>query len=617
MRLRSLFRPGQSTSWTRGLVAAAGALLLLASARDAAAKCLDGTNSQTVAANDGTALYLALYKDNVVPPVVPDSSGGGCTINVPAGTYNAPAGAWFKMPTGVTLKSVAGAATTTLTSTAGLAVIEVRPIIISGTATCPSGATIDGFTLEGPAGVWVGGNVAPNLGCTSQQVTGVTLKNLRVNMSNTTTSGDGITFSAVQSSLIDASVVGRAASNGINLGSGSGGNTVSNSTVQGTIGANGILINGSNTNNLTGNTINGTLGQSAVLVTGSTGATISGTTIGATAANGSGIYLTASSTGATISGTTITGSMQNGILADGSGSAVIQNNTALGGTMSQSVILIQNSSSSTVSGNTITATATTGAGINVSGSTGLTIGSNTVTVSSASGLAYGILLQLASNSASITSNTINASGAGKFSQSDILVQASTGATVRSNTITAPATLNGIYLATGGSAIVDGNQINATLANGILAQDSPNNAITSNTITGTIAQSAIQLLGTLALDGSVTTPVSGNFVGGNTIPSGAVIAQNGILLKGASNTMVVNNTVNGTLTQNAIAVQTSDDNVIAGNQLNVPQGGAFDGILLNSSVGIQGPGSNRNRIERNNITGHKTDAIVLTDGSLAN
>jgi parallel beta-helix repeat protein len=93
--------------------------------------------------------------------------------------------------------------------------------------------------------------------------------------------------------------------------------------------------------------------------------------------------------------------------------------------------------------------------------------------------------------------------------------------------------------------------------------------------------------------------------------------NGIYLElGSNNNTVMNNTMFGeSFGQHAIAVQSSNDNVIVGNDLRVAT--SFDGIILNSGVGLSGPGSVRNRIERNTITGHKVDGIVLTDVSNSN
>ena len=88
--------------------------------------------------------------------------------------------------------------------------------------------------------------------------------------------------------------------------------------------------------------------------------------------------------------------------------------------------------------------------------------------------------------------------------------------------------------------------------------------------------------------------------------------NGIFIHGGSNNnIVMNNTVQHTQTQHAIAVQTSNDNVIVGN---IVSSAAFDGILLNSGVSLAGPGSLRNRVERNTVSGHTYDGITLDQAS---
>ncbi len=86
--------------------------------------------------------------------------------------------------------------------------------------------------------------------------------------------------------------------------------------------------------------------------------------------------------------------------------------------------------------------------------------------------------------------------------------------------------------------------------------------------------------------------------------------NGIFLESDNqNNLVMNNTIQSTVTQHAIAIQGGTNNVIVGNTIN---GSAFDGILLNSSSGpnLSAPGSSNNRIERNIISGHRTDGIAM-------
>jgi len=79
------------------------------------------------------------------------------------------------------------------------------------------------------------------------------------------------------------------------------------------------------------------------------------------------------------------------------------------------------------------------------------------------------------------------------------------------------------------------------------------------------------------------------------------SNNGIYLYGGcTNDLVMNNTVNGTVYQHAIALQDSNYNQVLDNTVT---SSANDGIIL--------VGSSYNRITNNNISGHKYDGITLT------
>ena len=91
-------------------------------------------------------------------------------------------------------------------------------------------------------------------------------------------------------------------------------------------------------------------------------------------------------------------------------------------------------------------------------------------------------------------------------------------------------------------------------------------------------------------------------------------NNGIFVYGGSNdNLIVNNTIQQTIIQHAIAVQDSNGNQVVGNTIT---GSAFSGIVFNGSA-LTGPGSSYGRIERNSISGHKYDGITVSDRSRFN
>jgi parallel beta-helix repeat protein len=233
-------------SWTRlMLIPGLFAGLLLASAGDAAASCLNGLAVQAVSA--GNDLYDIMLQST--PP---------CTLNVGPGTYAAPAAGTpnFTIPAGITVRSTGGPSVTTLQVTApAFSDVSIWPVNNS----CPSGATLDGFTLTGGSwGVYVGASSAvghPGCGASSQ-VTGVTLRNLIVYTSSTS-SGHGIELHSVQNSVIDTCTVEDPYGNGIFLETGSNNNIVMNSTILNTQTQHAIAVQGSNDNVIVGNTISG------------------------------------------------------------------------------------------------------------------------------------------------------------------------------------------------------------------------------------------------------------------------------------------------------------------------------------------------------------------------
>jgi len=257
IKLRMLCRAG--TRSRAVVLFVAGAIMVLASARDAAADCDGGGTTQTIlhpgsdaAANSAAGLELFNVLRSSEPP---------CTISVSPGIYTAPGTLQYDIPYGITVVSTGGATVTTLETSAGFATVNIWPI----GGSCPSNATLDGFTLSGPSGgVFVGADAAgssvPHPGCNvDNQVSNVTLRNLIVTYASTPTGGHGINFHKVQNSVIDSVTVAKAFGNGILIETGSNNNVVMNNTLS----ANSVVllqalaIQSSDDNVIVGNTITG------------------------------------------------------------------------------------------------------------------------------------------------------------------------------------------------------------------------------------------------------------------------------------------------------------------------------------------------------------------------
>ena len=165
------------------------------------------------------------------------------------------------------------------------------------------------------------------------------------------------------------------------------------------------------------------------------------------------------------------------------------------------------------------------------------------------------------------------------------------------------------------AILDGFVINGGRT-GVLVQDLANlNGGTLNNIT----------LRNLTINGNTNGAGNGITL---TNPFDSVIDSvtvvnafsNGIFLTGGARNILMNNTIQQTVTQHGIALQGSDANSIVGNTLGVGgTGPAFSGIVLSRVGGVNAGnlGDSFNRIERNTLRNHSTDGIILTDGSLGN
>jgi parallel beta-helix repeat protein len=200
------------------------------------AACQNTSASQTVNGGNGTTL------DNVIAASTPP-----CTITVGPGSYTAPSE--FIISSGITVKSSAGAAATTLISST-FAAVAIVPV----SGSCPSGAVLDGFTVESPGGgVFVGaGPEIGRPGCASNQVTNVTLRRLIVN-TIPPLNGQGLDFHNVQHSVIDSCNVVNAYSVGILIETGSNDNLVMNNTIQHAYVA--IAVQTSHDNTIVGNSI--------------------------------------------------------------------------------------------------------------------------------------------------------------------------------------------------------------------------------------------------------------------------------------------------------------------------------------------------------------------------
>ncbi len=230
---------GQTRRWTRRATVVAGALLSLLMARDAAAACQGGSSTLAVSSGQDLASIIS-------------NSSSPCTLNVAPGVYTAPT--TFLISSNITIKSTGGPSTTFLQVPFG----QFFAVVIEAiTGRCPSGATLDGFTLSG--GYWgIFAQLNQSGVCASNQVTGITLRNLVINTNPSSGSpGHGIYFDNIQNSVIDSCTITDAYVNGIFLGNASNNNIVMNNTIQHTVTQHAIVLQGSNDNAIVGNTVNG------------------------------------------------------------------------------------------------------------------------------------------------------------------------------------------------------------------------------------------------------------------------------------------------------------------------------------------------------------------------
>jgi parallel beta-helix repeat protein len=232
---------------TRLAVIIGAFLLVLGCAQDASANCAGGATSRTVTPGENLATIVS-------------GSTEPCTLSVSAGTYDVPSG--VIIADGIAVRAV-GAVTLRASASASFAV-AIGP----NGSTCPSGATLEGFTLEGGRwGVLVDGAGAP--GCPSNQISGVTLRGLAIHRG--AEGGHGIDFKGVQNSVIDSCTIFSAYANGIFLENGSNNNLVMNNTVLSTTTQHGMAIQSSSDNVIVGNTIGGAAFDGILVNAGSAG----------------------------------------------------------------------------------------------------------------------------------------------------------------------------------------------------------------------------------------------------------------------------------------------------------------------------------------------------------
>jgi parallel beta-helix repeat protein len=217
-----------------------GLLLVVVSARDAAANCQNGSTSQSIAAGTTGDTLANIMAASTKP----------CTLTVAPGTYVASPGRSYAIADGITVRGTGAASATSLWVTPPhFATVIIAPV----NGSCPSGATVEGLTIAGGAWGVLALADAAHPGCPSNQLSNVTLRNLII--STGPGQGHAIDFHAVQNSVIDSTYIDSAYANGIFLELGSNNNIVMNNTIVGSFTQHGIAVQGSNDNVIVGNTI--------------------------------------------------------------------------------------------------------------------------------------------------------------------------------------------------------------------------------------------------------------------------------------------------------------------------------------------------------------------------
>ena len=202
------------------------------------------------------------------------------------------------------------------------------------------------------------------------------------------------------------------------------------------------------------------------------------------------------------SGTTVS---NNDIIEDYFGILLYQSsgNSVTGNTLlatgNQGISLNTSSNNNTVSGNYIRQTASFGSAISIWDSTGNIVSNNDVS----SRKMYGIGVVGTSNTIrdNITHDSGAGIGVGRFGQT------TNGNTIVSNDIT--SNKNGIWFYEGNSNIVTGNNISASLLNGVRLTNSSGNSIYNNSFTANTNQVSVEAPSSGNIF-SLSAPVGGNY-----------------------------------------------------------------------------------------------------------
>ena len=193
-------------------------------------------------------------------------AAAGSTLLVHPGTYTAhpttayPTASVFWVNKPLTIKSTAGAGSTTLVAPSG----QSQVLLISS-----SNVAVQGFTLNGG---YYTAQVQDFQNNTT--LTNVSLRGLTVHP-DTSQPGHGILFQSVVNSLIDGCTVGLSYANGIMLDAGSNNDRVSNNTVLGTVQQMAIAVKNSNDNQVVDNTVTGAA-HAAIFLLGADGNRVAG-----------------------------------------------------------------------------------------------------------------------------------------------------------------------------------------------------------------------------------------------------------------------------------------------------------------------------------------------------